>query len=158
MAEAHIIGVVCAVALAGMTVMLIADFIAMRAIRRALELSQTRADALTARIDSLSDRIDRLPPPNPVGKEVVADFGKAITELQTIAKKHYDGLINHKEWLDQLHASVEQLSHITQSTVDACGAAQAFYDGLVARHRVPEQELIALGKALDSWQRKGKLN
>lgn len=60
--------------------------------------------------------------------------------------------------VEQLDASFERLTQINYSTIETCGAAQRFYDALLGCNRVPEQELIDLGKALAEWQAKGRLN
>jgi chromosome segregation ATPase len=62
------------------------------------------------------------------------------------------------EDLTGLHGTIERLMHIVQSTIDACGAAQRFYDVLTGLGRVPEQELRELGEALADWQSKGRLH
>ena len=93
--------------------------------------------------------------------------------LQDELASHHAGLVMHAGQIDALTLAtnndrthinahclqfeqtthrIECLSHITDSAIEAASAAQRFYERTVARERVPEEDLRALGKAIDRWR------
>lgn len=110
---------------------------------------------LEGRVNRHADDIESLQNRNDV---IIKDFNAALGTHLIVLNDHRGHLDHHRGDINEVFGSVQRLLQFCEDSVNCAGAAQRFWDVLVLRNRIPEQELKELGVAIDQWQRNGRLN